>query len=81
MDVREYSTLGGTTKQPSKRELSRCRLLPLREFAEQINQRLFRPRSSERLSTSYGRGPTEQKPFDLKEIFDPSGLLIGSCSC
>jgi RNA polymerase sigma-70 factor (ECF subfamily) len=29
-------------KQPSKRELSRCRLLLLREFAEQINQRLVR---------------------------------------
>jgi len=29
-------------KQPSKRELSRCRLFLLREFAEQINQRLVR---------------------------------------
>ena len=29
-------------KQPSKCELSRCRLLLLREFAEQINQRLVR---------------------------------------
>jgi hypothetical protein len=29
-------------KQPGKRELSRCRLLLLREFAQQINQRLVR---------------------------------------
>jgi hypothetical protein len=29
-------------KQPSKRELSRCGLLLLREFAQQINQRLVR---------------------------------------
>jgi AraC-like DNA-binding protein len=29
-------------KQPSKRKLSRCRLLLLREFAQQINQRLVR---------------------------------------
>ena len=29
-------------KQPSKRELSRCRLFLLREFAQQINQRLVR---------------------------------------
>jgi hypothetical protein len=30
------------SKQPGKRELSRRRLLLLREFAEQINQRLVR---------------------------------------
>src|SRR6266403_225353 len=29
-------------KQPSKRELSRCHVFPLREFAQQINQRLVR---------------------------------------